>query len=216
MRWEMMKKEQIETGVVEQTWNRGRTENPTYLIIGAQNFQMQWKGQGITTTKSLGKTPGDLEQKKHWCLWPCKYEWEWNSEQNVDVEGIIEDKTQVLNSYMWNLEYVKGIKLKRKSLGKTNCATGEVYLYVSFKMYLPINPWEKNKTYLCFSGLSCVTQAPGYRFEHMKKQVKTARGRARLEIIVPCSQKLFSVHKPHLFCYEFLQSHVSCSNNPNG
>ena len=55
-----------------------------------------------------------------------------------------------------------------------------------------------------FSGLSCVKQASCYHFEHVKKQVKTTCGKTRLEIIVPCSQKLVLVHKPQYFGYEFL------------
>lgn len=55
-----------------------------------------------------------------------------------------------------------------------------------------------------FSGLSCVTQASCYHFEHVKKQVKTTSGKTRLEIIVPCSQKLVLVHKPQIFGNEFL------------
>lgn len=55
-----------------------------------------------------------------------------------------------------------------------------------------------------FSGLSCVTQASCYHFEHVKKEVKTTCRKTRLEIIVPCSQKRVLVNKPQHFEYEFL------------
>lgn len=89
------------------------------------------------------------------------------------------------------------------SVNKKNCAGSHIYLYVS-KIYFPINLWGKKHNLSQFSGLSCVTQTSCYHFEHVKKQVKTTCGKTRLEIIVPCSQKLVLVHKPQIFGYEFL------------
>lgn len=86
------------------------------------------------------------------------------------------------------------------SLGQQEKQIGQLAKFIFvFKIYFPVNPKKKPKTYLCFSGLSFAPQTPGYHFEHMKKQVKTTCGRARLEIMVPCSQSVFSAYKPHLF-----------------
>ena len=89
------------------------------------------------------------------------------------------------------------------SVNKKNCAGSHIYLYVS-KIYFPINLWGKKNTTYLGSQVCHVTQASCYHFEHVKKQVKTTCGKTRLEIIVPCSQKLVLVHKPQIFAYEFL------------
>lgn len=103
-------------------------------------------------------------------------------------------------SYMWNTPItVKGTQFKGVGQQEKQTVQLAKVIFMCLKCISQLILRKKPKTYLCFSGLSFAPQAPGYHFEHMKKQVKTACGRARLEIMVPCSQSIFSAHKPHLF-----------------